>query len=190
VEKRKRWCHQPPSPGEKYCPSHLNEVSGRRRIPCPLDSKHTCYEHKLEQHLVKCPTARRRADLEAAPYYRRNINLHACLQALAFPSSAGGQVLPEGQPAPSIFATTRTEDIEALVAIVRAAHARLCTAPLEMVVLRHPACEPFFSPSKGWVYTSSLLQHILWQRIPLMLALAHLPFLYYRFCFLKKEAAI
>jgi len=59
-----------------------------------------------------------------------------------------------------------------------------------MVVLRHPACEPFFSPSKGWVYTSSLLQHILWQRIPLMLALAHLPFLYYRFCFLKKEAAI
>lgn len=52
--------------GRIFCGEHSNERSEsrdhddldgdikRRRIPCPLDPKHTCYEDKLTKHLNKC----------------------------------------------------------------------------------------------------------------------------------------
>ena len=46
----------------------------RKRIPCPLDPKHTSYEDQLKNHLKKC-NAMESAQPE---YYSRNINLGTC----------------------------------------------------------------------------------------------------------------
>jgi hypothetical protein len=55
------------------------------------------------------------------------------------------------QQAPSLFASMGADQLESLVAIVRAAHARHCREPLETVMLRHPPCEAHFTPAKGYV---------------------------------------
>lgn len=63
--------------GQSYCGQHLVEehVNGEtnqlKRIPCPLDPKHSCFEHRLEQHLAIC-NAREKTGLS---YMSRNINL-------------------------------------------------------------------------------------------------------------------
>lgn len=62
--------------GQQYCGQHLVEevvedLRKFKRIPCPLDPKHSCFEHRLQQHLEVC-NAREINDL---PYIKRNINL-------------------------------------------------------------------------------------------------------------------
>ncbi|KAK1116460.1 hypothetical protein K0M31_019025 [Melipona bicolor] len=52
--------------GKKYCGEHQNvsselncsEALGNKRIICPLDSTHTCYESKLAKHLRVCNAKR------------------------------------------------------------------------------------------------------------------------------------
>ncbi|ELR10850.1 uncharacterized protein ACA1_180620 [Acanthamoeba castellanii str. Neff] len=189
------------------CPSHLGAVGGRPRVPCPLDPNHTCYAHRVEQHVAKCPAAQRKAVAESAPYYCLNINLPgpvaaasaaaAASCAQAGPSSSGGGggggaaaaaageakkrggekgEGDEGQPQqkkrkrrqqpPSIFASMRADEVDALVALVRTAHALHCREPLQTVMLRHPPCEPHFTPAKGacsvkhMTQQSSILAHM------------------------------
>uniref|UniRef100_A0A672UDH8 tRNA:m(4)X modification enzyme TRM13 n=2 Tax=Strigops habroptila TaxID=2489341 RepID=A0A672UDH8_STRHB len=45
-----------PAPGRRFCGEHgqQEEENGRKRIPCPLDPKHTVYEDQLQKHLKKC----------------------------------------------------------------------------------------------------------------------------------------
>ncbi|XP_068878673.1 tRNA:m(4)X modification enzyme TRM13 homolog isoform X2 [Aphelocoma coerulescens] len=45
-----------PAPGRRFCGehSHEEEQNDRKRIPCPLDPKHTVYEDQLQKHLKKC----------------------------------------------------------------------------------------------------------------------------------------
>uniref|UniRef100_A0A8C3TUN9 tRNA:m(4)X modification enzyme TRM13 n=1 Tax=Catharus ustulatus TaxID=91951 RepID=A0A8C3TUN9_CATUS len=45
-----------PAPGRRFCGEHGHEEeqNDRRRIPCPLDPKHTVYEDQLQKHLKKC----------------------------------------------------------------------------------------------------------------------------------------
>ena len=39
-----------------YSFSEIKKESGdEKRIPCPLDPKHSCAESRLESHLKKCP---------------------------------------------------------------------------------------------------------------------------------------
>ncbi|XP_077188997.1 tRNA:m(4)X modification enzyme TRM13 homolog isoform X1 [Paroedura picta] len=56
VERKRRFCKMVPARGRRFCGEHaaLEEENGRRRIPCPLDSKHTVYEDQLQKHLKKC----------------------------------------------------------------------------------------------------------------------------------------
>ncbi|KAG8436621.1 hypothetical protein GDO86_007648 [Hymenochirus boettgeri] len=46
------------SDGRRFCGEHAgdgeDQYGRRRRIPCPLDPKHTIYEDQLEKHLTKC----------------------------------------------------------------------------------------------------------------------------------------
>ncbi|GBP83517.1 tRNA:m(4)X modification enzyme TRM13 homolog [Eumeta japonica] len=55
-----------------YCAEHEPQDSSvdDKRIPCPLDPKHTCYLNKLEKHLLVCNA---RAVTTAA-YVRRGVN--------------------------------------------------------------------------------------------------------------------
>ncbi|XP_059677833.1 tRNA:m(4)X modification enzyme TRM13 homolog [Gavia stellata] len=56
VERKKRFCKMIPAPGRRFCGEHgQQEVENdRKRIPCPLDPKHTVYEDQLQKHLKKC----------------------------------------------------------------------------------------------------------------------------------------
>ncbi|XP_074894867.1 tRNA:m(4)X modification enzyme TRM13 homolog isoform X2 [Buteo buteo] len=56
VERKKRFCKMTPAPGRRFCGEHgqQEEENNRKRIPCPLDPKHTVYEDQLQKHLKKC----------------------------------------------------------------------------------------------------------------------------------------
>ncbi|XP_038000785.1 tRNA:m(4)X modification enzyme TRM13 homolog isoform X2 [Motacilla alba alba] len=56
VLRKKRFCRMIPAPGKRFCGEHGHEEeqNDRKRIPCPLDPKHTVYEDQLEKHLKKC----------------------------------------------------------------------------------------------------------------------------------------
>ncbi|NWR13354.1 TRM13 enzyme, partial [Emberiza fucata] len=56
VLRKRRFCRMIPAPGRRFCGEHGHEEeqSDRKRIPCPLDPKHTVYEDQLQKHLKKC----------------------------------------------------------------------------------------------------------------------------------------
>ncbi|NXP25908.1 TRM13 enzyme, partial [Scytalopus superciliaris] len=56
VLRKGRFCRMVPVPGRRFCGEHglEEEQSDRKRIPCPLDPKHTVYEDQLQKHLKKC----------------------------------------------------------------------------------------------------------------------------------------
>ncbi|XP_075792727.1 tRNA:m(4)X modification enzyme TRM13 homolog isoform X2 [Pelodiscus sinensis] len=56
VERKKRFCKMIPAEGKRFCGEHgqQEEENDRKRIPCPLDPKHTVYEDQLQKHLKKC----------------------------------------------------------------------------------------------------------------------------------------
>lgn len=81
IQHKGRQCRMLVKAGRSYCGQHLVEEpldqatnSQHRRIPCPLDPKHSCFEHRLEHHLTIC-NARVVTDL---PHLRMNCNLRAC----------------------------------------------------------------------------------------------------------------
>ncbi|XP_059177609.1 tRNA:m(4)X modification enzyme TRM13 homolog isoform X2 [Physella acuta] len=77
LPKKKRLCRFQPKPGRKYCPEHecITGVSiDRKRIPCPLNSSHNCYEDNLEKHLKKCNVAKIQTATQQETYYVKGIN--------------------------------------------------------------------------------------------------------------------
>uniref|UniRef100_A0A8C3DK25 tRNA:m(4)X modification enzyme TRM13 n=1 Tax=Corvus moneduloides TaxID=1196302 RepID=A0A8C3DK25_CORMO len=56
VLRKRRFCRMIPAPGRRFCGEHghQEEQNDRKRIPCPLDPKHTVYEDQLQKHLKKC----------------------------------------------------------------------------------------------------------------------------------------
>ncbi|XP_060685705.1 tRNA:m(4)X modification enzyme TRM13 homolog isoform X1 [Hemiscyllium ocellatum] len=75
VEKKKRYCKMIVAKGKRLCGEHANAASDsegdkQRRIPCPLDPKHTVDEDKLEKHLKKCNSREKPKPV----YYVKDIN--------------------------------------------------------------------------------------------------------------------
>ncbi|XP_041063604.1 tRNA:m(4)X modification enzyme TRM13 homolog isoform X3 [Carcharodon carcharias] len=76
VEKKKRYCKMIVAEGKRLCGEHANTAperegeNQRRRIPCPLDPKHTVDEDKLEKHLKKCNSREKPKPI----YYIKGIN--------------------------------------------------------------------------------------------------------------------
>ncbi|XP_066181366.1 tRNA:m(4)X modification enzyme TRM13 homolog isoform X1 [Sylvia atricapilla] len=56
VQRKGRFCRMVPAAGRRFCGEHGHEEeqNDRKRIPCPLDPKHTVYEDQLQKHLKKC----------------------------------------------------------------------------------------------------------------------------------------
>ncbi|CAG0889833.1 unnamed protein product [Darwinula stevensoni] len=76
VEKKKRQCKVRVSTGSQFCGQHLihdtdSTEKKRKRIPCPLDQNHNCYEDSIAKHLRKCNA--REKDKPA--YYKKGINI-------------------------------------------------------------------------------------------------------------------
>lgn len=76
VAKKKRYCKMTVAGGKLFCGEHANAAphrdgeSQRKRIPCPLDPKHTVDEDKLEKHLKKCNAREKPKPI----YYSKSIN--------------------------------------------------------------------------------------------------------------------
>ncbi|XP_058664089.1 tRNA:m(4)X modification enzyme TRM13 homolog isoform X1 [Ammospiza nelsoni] len=72
VLRKKRFCRMIPAPGRRFCGEHGHEEeqNDRKRIPCPLDPKHTVYEDQLQKHLKKCNSR----DKPKPVYFVQDIN--------------------------------------------------------------------------------------------------------------------
>lgn len=73
LKRKCRYCRTTPNKDSIYCVEHSHVLKlddGKRRIQCPLDAKHTCYEDQLKKHLRKC-NANQDHKLE---YYSKDIN--------------------------------------------------------------------------------------------------------------------
>ncbi|XP_016918188.2 tRNA:m(4)X modification enzyme TRM13 homolog [Apis cerana] len=66
VKKKKRYCRMTVKTGNKFCGEHQEvsldcldkQKSQNKRIKCPLDPTHTCYESKISKHLKVCNAKR------------------------------------------------------------------------------------------------------------------------------------
>ncbi|KAM4575426.1 tRNA:m(4)X modification enzyme TRM13 homolog isoform 2-T2 [Fundulus diaphanus] len=73
VQRKRRFCKMVTGRGKRFCGEHATMEEGgggSRRIPCPLDPKHTVAEELLEKHLKKCNSR----DKPRPVYYVENIN--------------------------------------------------------------------------------------------------------------------
>ncbi|GAB6031641.1 tRNA:m(4)X modification enzyme TRM13 [Chamberlinius hualienensis] len=74
IARKKRYCKMLPNPGEIYCSQHLpvniQLQCGKKRILCPLDNKHSCYEDELDDHLTRCNAREKPKPI----FYQANIN--------------------------------------------------------------------------------------------------------------------
>ncbi|XP_042178945.1 tRNA:m(4)X modification enzyme TRM13 homolog isoform X2 [Oncorhynchus tshawytscha] len=72
VEKKKRYCKMIVGSGKAYCGEHANAEKDceKKRIPCPLDPKHTVFEDLLAKHLKKCNSREKPKPL----FYVQDIN--------------------------------------------------------------------------------------------------------------------
>ncbi|ELT93271.1 hypothetical protein CAPTEDRAFT_211974 [Capitella teleta] len=73
-KKKNRLCRIQKVKGQNFCSDHM-EAAGvkdprKERMPCPYDSKHTCYVHLLEKHKKHCNG---RPELRP-PYFSENLN--------------------------------------------------------------------------------------------------------------------
>jgi len=72
--KKKRFCRQLVHRESKFCAEHGHSAGGgdpncRKRVPCPLDSKHSCFEDNLQRHLKVCA-----ANMDQQPAYKPYCN--------------------------------------------------------------------------------------------------------------------
>ncbi|KAI4477690.1 hypothetical protein M0804_012518 [Polistes exclamans] len=83
VKRKNRYCRMTVKKGNKFCGEHQQDSFNsndieiiencKKRIQCPLDPTHTCYQSKLSKHLTIC-NARKMLDAQPA-YIIKNINL-------------------------------------------------------------------------------------------------------------------
>lgn len=76
VKRKQRYCKMKPTKGTTFCAEHAqhdgqNKSDVRKRIPCPLDPKHSVFEDKLATHVKKC-NATKKTQL---PFFEANFNL-------------------------------------------------------------------------------------------------------------------
>lgn len=141
--------------GQRYCGQHLVEecidvgTSKYKRIPCPLDPKHSCFEHRLQHHLAIC-NARQVTGL---PYKSHNINLRI------------GEV---EDPPRTLLSSLSDEELLSFIARVEIAH-KEHIGNIEESILSHPTLEkeiatPVNGPSvvRHLSQNSSILGHLEW----------------------------
>ena len=102
---KRRFCKTEKRPGGyRYCHTHQAELHANgeaggtsRRVPCPINPKHTVYERDLKRHVLVCPD--RRHDPTGLPYF--SLNCHALKGACYVPA-----------PCPSELAEAIVETME------------------------------------------------------------------------------
>ncbi|XP_035268535.1 tRNA:m(4)X modification enzyme TRM13 homolog [Anguilla anguilla] len=142
VERKRRYCKMVVACGKTFCGEHANagQEDTRKRIPCPLDPKHTVFEDCLAKHLKKCNSREKPQPV----YYVKNIN--------AGPEDEDG-------PADEVpLADRAKEELDSLIKkLKKAVHGLSCKH--EERILSHPAlCEALSDPKNGDVAFKHLKQ--------------------------------
>ena len=106
MQRKNRYCKFPRFKGCLYCTHHAGQAGDgtghgagagkggpatananapkiRKRVPCPHDPRHDVYEHRLQQHLKKCPMFVQISAGKAMPYYRKDCNTCETMEAIA-----------------------------------------------------------------------------------------------------------
>ncbi|XP_078042848.1 tRNA:m(4)X modification enzyme TRM13 homolog isoform X2 [Augochlora pura] len=87
VSRKKRYCRMTVRKGNRYCGEHqqnsmddsVDDV-GAKRVKCPLDPTHTCYESRLSKHLKVC-NAKRLIDSQPS-FIVKGINVDGTCETL------------------------------------------------------------------------------------------------------------
>ncbi|XP_061095158.1 tRNA:m(4)X modification enzyme TRM13 homolog isoform X1 [Conger conger] len=141
VERKRRYCKMVVASGKTFCGEHANagQEDDRKRIPCPLDPKHTVFEDSLAKHLKKCNSREKPHPV----YYVQNIN-------------AGPE---DDVPADEVpLADRAKEELDLLVKKLKKAVEGL-NREHEERILSHPAlCEALNDPKNGDVAFKHLKQ--------------------------------
>ncbi|XP_015121708.1 tRNA:m(4)X modification enzyme TRM13 homolog isoform X2 [Diachasma alloeum] len=153
VKRKKRYCRMTVKKGNKFCGEHM-EVSGeitvhedKKRVFCPIDNSHTCYESRLEKHLKVCNAKKM---IDAKPVYIVDgINRGDVLEN---PEHVSLSLLEESV-------------VESVIRRVEAAHVDL--PEIEELILQHEVLDsevnnPIYGSNtrKHLIQNSSLLGHI------------------------------
>ncbi|CAM9358437.1 unnamed protein product [Discosporangium mesarthrocarpum] len=138
LPKKGRYCAQQRSTASaEFCSTHMVRSlsnSKGRRVPCPMDPKHTVFEGQVAAHVKVCNSTRLLEDLQAKPYYCKGINSGGD-GALALPVDHGPNSRPEGEACEdAVIDETYVLD---LIQRVSEAH-KLHVGELEMETLEPP----------------------------------------------------
>ncbi|CUS25018.1 LAQU0S23e01178g1_1 [Lachancea quebecensis] len=171
LEKKHRRCGMSRPPDVVYCSEHLTLLQGAaqpasakgRRVPCPLDPRHTIWEKDVARHTRKCNTTKQATRPRAAeePWFRADYN--------AEPEPAAAEVPGSADPAAAEAADPGAADAAVLAAIPvlsRCIEAAGLAPSLELVAKRNAAVESRRFPQlqgsrKHARQQSSLIQHML-----------------------------
>lgn len=86
MAQKKRQCNMTRRKEEKYCAEHLvvlgrssieKQGRDRKRVPCPLDPKHSVWEDQVKNHVKKC-SAKRQLEKPTSNWFKEDHNLVGC----------------------------------------------------------------------------------------------------------------
>eukprot|EP01116_Phalansterium_solitarium_P006122 TRINITY_DN18427_c0_g1_i1.p1 TRINITY_DN18427_c0_g1~~TRINITY_DN18427_c0_g1_i1.p1 ORF type:complete len:524 (+),score=177.92 TRINITY_DN18427_c0_g1_i1:24-1574(+) len=166
LKNKSRFCKFERYQGGDFCVHHtVTTPNGQKRVPCPLDSRHTIFEKDVERHVAtRCPALKRVRELQKQPYYRLDANLGSHSTPAASSSSVAGAVEPaegtaddeHGDVLQDVDASGRAvkrrrlqlsplyavggDRFAALVAKLEAAHGSLLAGNIGSAVLDHAQC--------------------------------------------------
>ncbi|XP_006643152.2 tRNA:m(4)X modification enzyme TRM13 homolog [Lepisosteus oculatus] len=134
VDKKKRYCKMVVASGKTFCGEHAiaEKEDGRKRIPCPLDPKHTVFEDNLAKHLKKCNSREKPKPV----YYVHDIN-------------AGVEEDMDMHEKEIALSSRSSEELDSLIMRLRAAVGEINCKHTEKI-LSHPALlEALNDPKNG-----------------------------------------
>tara|TARA_B100000795_G_scaffold153601_1_gene115135 strand:+ start:136 stop:1866 length:1731 start_codon:yes stop_codon:yes gene_type:complete len=112
IDTKNRYCKHYPVDGTLFCNMHteFSERKGkkRKRVPCPLNSKHSVYEHDVESHIKICPDRPRPIDTSRA-FYVASANRGLIAVSTARPNDAttsSTSTSPTSTSTPTLTATS------------------------------------------------------------------------------------
>ena len=86
LPKKRRFCGFPLREGSRYCTHHNTCDTGpNKRVPCPVDPRHTVYARDLAAHVARCQETRLREKEAAKPFYRKGVNAGVHAGTIAAP---------------------------------------------------------------------------------------------------------
>jgi hypothetical protein len=147
---QRRYCGMERVDGANFCGVHVNDGdfgAAGERIPCPLDPSHSIYKKNLQTHLKICNRKRGRDEMEAQPYFSKDIN-------------SGSNAVDSSGP----IAPNSVVDIDQLVLRVRQCYKKHVGIMLDTVEQLSPdICRPLFEAASAVGTEFRKQRHVLQQ---------------------------